>query len=239
MESKETIVASLPVDGSQAAMAETRLVEEMSDIERQAKNIAIASQEDYESAALLGRLIKQKAAQVTDFFAPMKKAAHEAHANICAREKMMLAPLVAAEKSVKKTMGDYVMEQERKRREEEERLKKLAQEEAEKKLQEALVLEKNGDNDKAEAALAEAGIIDSAVGNVTVESQNPKAEGTSISMDWEIEKVDEASVPVNIAGVCIRPVDEKAIIKLIRATKGQIKIPGISFKPAAKLTFRK
>lgn len=238
MASEET-VASLSIGDTAPTAAESKLVEGISAVEQQANDITIESQEDYESVAGFGRLIKQKAAQVTDFFAPMKKAAHEAHANICAREKQMLAPLVAAEKAVKKAMGDYVMEQERKRKEEEERLKKLAQEETEKKLQEALALEKNGDKDKAEAVFLEAGIIDSAGNNVVVESQAPKAEGTSTSIDWEIDKIDEASVPVTFSGVCIRPVDEKAIIKLIRAMKGQIRIPGISFKPVAKLTFRK
>ena len=136
-------------------------------------------------------------------------------------------------------MGDYVMEQERKRREEEERLKRLAEEEAEKKLQEAMELEASGQADAAEAALMEADIVDSASRSVVVEAPKIKADGASSSIDWEITVVDNSKVPVDFNGICIRPVDTKAIIRLIRASKGQIQIPGIQYKSVAKLSFRK
>ena len=223
MEQEEQVVAVLPEVVEGKTVAEAEMSKEVTAVEAQAGQITIASQSDYESAAAFGRLIKQKSAQIIEFFAPMKKAAHEAHQNICAREKEMLAPLISAEKTVKQVMGDYVMEQERKRREEEERVKRLAEAEAEKKLQEAMALEASGKKDEAEAALMEADIVD----------------GASSSIDWEITAVDDTKVPVDFAGMCIRPVDTKAIIKLIRASKGQIKIPGISYKSVAKLSFRK
>lgn len=239
MEQDEQVVAVLPEAGEDKTVVEAEMSKEVTAVEAQAGRITITSQSDYEDAAAFGRLIKQKSAQIIDFFAPMKKAAHEAHQNICAREKEMLAPLISAEKTVKQVMGDYVMEQERKRREEEERLKRLAEEEAEKKLQEAMSLEANGQTDAADAVLMEADIIDSASRNVVVEQQKIKADGASSSIDWEITAVDNSKVPVDFAGICIRPVDTKAIIKLIRASKGQIKIPGIEYKSVAKLSFRK
>lgn len=131
MEQEEQVVAVLPEVVEGKTVAEAEMSKEVTAVEAQAGQITIASQSDYEQAAAFGRLIKQKSAQIIDFFAPMKKAAHEAHQNICTREKEMLAPLISAEKTVKQIMGDYVMEQERKRREEEERLKRLAEEEAE------------------------------------------------------------------------------------------------------------
>ena len=239
MEQEEQVVAVLPEVVEGKTVAEAEMSREVTAVEAQAGQITIASKSDYESAAAFGRLIKQKSAQIIEFFAPMKKAAHEAHQNICAREKEMLAPLISAEKTVKQVMGDYVMEQERKRREEEERVKRLAEAEAEKKLQEAMALEASGKKDEAEAALMEADIVDSASRNVIVEAPKIKADGTSSSIDWEITAVDDGKVPVDFAGMCIRPVDTKAILKLIRASKGQIKIPGIQYKSVAKLSFRK
>lgn len=238
-EGRETVVATLARAEDEPSFAEAEMSREVTAVEAQANSITIATQEDYEEAAAFGRLVKQKAAQITEWFAPMKKAAHEAHQKVCQREKAMLAPLVEAEKIVKKTMGAYIMEQERRRKEEEERLQRLAQEEAEKKLKEALELEANGRAAEAESALFEADIMDSAGRNVVVEAQKPKAEGASSSIDWEITSVDQQSVPVDFCGMCIRPVDEKAVLKLIRASKGQIKIPGVSYKAVVKLSFRK
>lgn len=239
MEQEEQVVAVLPEVVEGKTVAEAEMSREVTAVEERAGQITIATQGDYEDAAAFGRLIKQKSAQIIEFFAPMKKAAHEAHQNICTREKEMLAPLIAAEKTVKQVMGDYVMEQERKRREEEERVKRLAEAEAEKKLQEAMALEASGKQDEAEAALMEADIVDSASRNVIVEAPKIKADGTSSSIDWEITAVDDGKVPVDFAGMCIRPVDTKEILKLIRASKGQIKIPGIQYKSVAKLSFRK
>ena len=239
MEQEEQVVAVLPEVVEGKTVAEAEMSKEVTAVEAQAGQITIASQSDYEQAAAFGRLIKQKSAQIIDFFAPMNKAAHEAHQNICTREKEMLAPLISAEKTVKQIMGDYVMEQERKRREEEERLKRLAEEEAEKKLQEAMELEASGQADAAEAALMEADIVDSASRSVVVEAPKIKADGASSSIDWEITVVDNSKVPVDFNGICIRPVDTKAIIRLIRASKGQIQIPGIQYKSVAKLSFRK
>lgn len=239
MEQEEQVVAILPEVVEGKTVAEAEMCKEVTAVEAQAGQITIVSQSDYNSAAEFGRLIKQKSSQIIDFFAPMKKAAHEAHQNICAREKEMLAPLISAEKTVKQVMGDYVMEQERRRREEEERLKRLAEAETDKKLKEAMELEACGKKEEAEAALVEADIVDSASRNVYVEAQKIKADGTSSSIDWEITAVDGNMVPVDFAGMCIRPVDTKAILKLIRASKGQIKIPGIQYKSVAKLSFRK
>lgn len=239
MEQEEQVVAVLSEEVEGKTVAEAEMSKEVTAVESQAAQINIATQSDYENAAAFGRLIKQKASQIIDFFAPMKKAAHEAHQNICSREKEMLAPLISAEKTVKQVMGDYVMEQERRRREEEERLKRIAEAEADKKLREAMELEANGKQDEAEVALMEADIVDSASRNVIVEAQKIKADGTSSSIDWEITAVNNDIVPIDFAGMCIRPVDTKAILKLIRASKGQIKIPGIQYKSVAKLSFRK
>lgn len=100
-------------------------------------------------------------------------------------------------------------------------------------------MEAKGQLDAAADALAEADVVDSASRSVVVEAEKIKADGASAGIDWEITAVDDAKVPVDFSGVCIRPVDTKAILKLIRATKGQIKIPGIVYKAVPKISLRK
>ena len=84
MESKESVVAVMPSSTAQTD-AEIEMSKGISVVEEQAKGIVIETQEDYAQAAEMGKLIKQKAAEITDFFAPMKKAAHDTHKNICDR----------------------------------------------------------------------------------------------------------------------------------------------------------
>ncbi|MFR5989565.1 MAG: hypothetical protein ACLUGP_03860 [Faecalibacterium prausnitzii] len=41
-----------------------------------------------------------------------------------------------------------------------------------------------------------------------------------------------------MAGIELRPVDQAAVMRLIRASKGQIEIPGITYRQVAKMSFR-
>ena len=41
-----------------------------------------------------------------------------------------------------------------------------------------------------------------------------------------------------LAGIELRPVDQAAVMRLIRASKGQIEIPGITYRQVAKMSFR-
>ena len=123
MEAPETVVAVLPKNGA-ASPREVELGSEVSKIEAMAEAVSINSDQDYESAGQFGVMLKQKAAEVTEFFKPLKDSAYKTHRAICDREKEMLTPLRNAEKTLKKTMGDYALEKERKRREAEERRRK-------------------------------------------------------------------------------------------------------------------
>ena len=169
----------------------------------------------------------------------MKKAAHEAHKQICDREKLMLEPLKKAEKIVKKTMGDYAMRKEQERIAAEEAARKLAQEEADRKLQAAISAEEEGDEIAAEMAMLDAEIADRAARSVVIEDESPKAKGVSYQKDWQIVAISPGNVPVEVNGVVIRPVDEAAVLKLIRASKGTIKIPGVAYEEIAKMSFRR
>lgn len=239
MNENETTVAVISAAEVEQTEQEQVLSRAVSEIEFQAGAIIIDNEQDYQNAASFGRMLKQKSSDVKEFWKPMKDAAHKAHTEICNREKAMLQPLVNAEKILKQTMGIYVAEQERKRREAEEAARRAAQEEADRRLQEAIALEDKGDKEAAAAVIEEAEIMDEAAATVTVAAEKPKADGVSTKKDWKITAIDESKVPTTVAGVVIRPVDTAAVMRLIRATKGQIQIEGITFEEKVTMSFRK
>lgn len=239
MEVHEQVVASIGPLPPEQTESEKALANEVSVIEQRAMNIVIHSAEDFEQAGEFGRLLKQRSAMVKEFFAPMKDAAYQAHKQICEREKAMLAPLVSAEKTLKTAMGNYQLEMERIRREKEEEIRRAAKAEADRKLAEASALEDKGDVAGAEAVLAGAAMLDQAGSNFRLETEKAKAAGIGSTMDWEIVSVDESKVPTHFNGAEIRPVDVSAVLKLVRASKGNISIPGIEFKETVKISIRR
>ena len=239
MEIHEQVVASIGPLPPEQTESEKALANEVSVIEQRAMSIVIHSAEDFEQAGEFGRQLKQQSAMVKEFFAPMKDAAHQAHQQICAREKAMLAPLVSAEKTLKTAMGNYQLEMERIRREKEEEIRRAAKAEADRKLAEASALEDKGDVAGAEAVLAGAAMLDQAGSNFRLETEKAKAAGIGSTMDWEIVSVDESKVPTHFNGAEIRPVDVSAVLKLVRASKGNISIPGIEFKETVKISIRR
>ena len=158
---------------------------------------------------------------------------------VCDREKAMLKPLQEAERILKGSIAAYQKEQERKKRELEERMRLEAEAERDKKLSEAAAAEEAGNLAEAEMALAEAQMVETVAASTTVVMNTPKTKGIGTAKDWEIESIDREKVPVVFSGVEIRPVDEKAIMRLIRATKGSIQIPGIKYKETVKVSIRR
>lgn len=234
MKSEEKVVA---VISPQATEGEEVLAKQVSEIEFLADSMIITNDEEYEYAADLGVILREKIVEVNDFFAPMKKTAHEAHKRICEREKEMLSPLKNAENILKKTVGDYVTKKEEVRKAKEETAKKLVQEEIDQKLSIAAEAEANGDTKTANSAMLDAQIADSAARSICVTSSTPKANGVSVKKDYEITNIDESKVPTSICGVTIRPVDKSAVMKLIRSTKGKINIEGITYKEKKSVSF--
>ena len=218
--------------------AEEALKQETSLLEIQAEGTLVTNDEEYQSAAEFGRAIKAKANEITAFFKPMKDAAHKAHKEVCEREKKMLEPLAKAEKLVKQAMGAYVTEQERKRKEAEEAARRAAAAEAERKLADAISLEEQGREDEAAAAIEEAEVIDTVGSSLTISAAPPKVKGVTAKRDYEIVGVDGAKVPINFAGIELRPVDTAAVMRLIRASKGSIQIPGITYRETTNMSFR-
>lgn len=218
---------------------ESNLEVQVLQIGEKANELIVADDEQYKEAGELGVMLRDKICEVTDFFAPMKKAAHEAHKQVCDREKKMLAPLKDAESRLKRAMSDYAYQKETERRRLEEEARKAAAEEAERKMKEAIEAEKSGDENAAESALISAEIADSASRNATIEQDTQKVKGVTVTKDWEITGIDLDKVPTSIMGTIIRPVDEAAIKRLIKATKGTIEIEGITYKEKVTTSFRR
>lgn len=237
MENQEVVTAV--IGNSQKVEGEAELSKAVTEIEFKAESIVIVTENDYKAAGEFGRMLKKKSAEVTEFFAPMKKAAHDAHKQICDREKQMLSPLVNAEKTIKKVMSAWALEQERKRREEEERLRKLAEEEANRLLQQAIEAEASGNVVEASMAIVNAEVIEQAGKSIMLDTAKTKVDGVSTAKDWEIESIDASMVPIAIAGMELRPVDEAAVKRLIKASKGKIEIPGVKYKEVVRMSFKK
>lgn len=239
-EVNETVVAVVePTVKSNPDSKESVFTNEISVIEADVQSIEITDNESYEVACELGRTIQTKAKEVEAFFKPMKDTAHKAHKEICDREKAMLAPLNKAKSALQKAVGAYQFRIEQERKAEEERLKAEARKEAERSLAEAVEAEANGDTDGAESALMDAQLAESMADSAVVASKAPKASGVSVSVDYELTSCDAKKVPVEVNGTVIRPVDEKAVLKLIRESEGKISIPGITFKAVPKTSFRR
>lgn len=146
--------------------------------------------------------------------------------------KEMIEPLEKAEKIVKTKVNEYSAEQERKRREQEEAMRRLAQAEIDRHLNEAAEAEANGDAVGAEYAMAEAEMMEGVSIAGGVQHQTPKVKGISQSKTWEIceSECDWSKVPVSLVGIELRPVDKAAVLRLIKMSKGQVEIPGIKFR---------
>lgn len=232
----EEVVATIEMPAE--VEKEKEIKQEISTVELTAKEMVILSDADCERAAEFGKNIKKQAKAVTDFFKPMKDSAYRAHKAICDREKTMLKPLQEAEKILKCSMKNYYQEKERKRLELEAKLRREAEEERERKLNEAAELEMAGEKEAAEAALLDAQVTEEIAVNTSVIAGPVRTKGVTNTKDWEIQSIDKEKVPVVFAGMEIRPVDEKAITRLIRASKGTIQIPGVTYKESIKISVR-
>lgn len=232
----ERIVAVMPSPQEVVDSKRDSIQTEIATIANQVQQMVITTPDEYEAAAEMGQEIKRKTKMVKELFQPIKEAANKAHKAACEQERRMLDPLNAAEKAIKSGMNTYIMEQERKRRQMEEEARRQRELEERRLLETAITEEEKGNNQQADQVLEEALVM--AETPVAVVEATPKVKGVSTRTDWEIESIDEAQVPVSLQGVVIRPVDRGAIMRLVRASKGQISIPGVKIKETKTTVLR-
>lgn len=217
---------------------EKQLGAEATSIEKRADAIIIKTDDDFAMAGQATKDVKTAQKRVEEFWEPMRASTYAAYKAVTDHKKAMIDPLKNAETILKRKMSAYQMEKERKRREEEERIRRLAQEETNRKLEEAQKAEAEGDVFGAEYALAEAEVMDNMAQTASVAKKTAKVNGISQSKKWEIRSIDLSKLPVEFAGVVIRPADERAIMQLIKATKGKIQIPGVEYEETVGISVR-
>ena len=76
-------------------------------------------------------------------------------------------------------------------------------------------------------ALAQAELMEQSAPVAAI--QQPNAAGVSSRKVWKARITDESQVPIEVAGIVIRPVDLSALNNLAKATKGKAKIAGVEF----------
>lgn len=216
-------------------LAETAVKEEAFTVEKQAKDLAISSNEDYEFAGNFLKKVKVTQKSIKEYWRPAKDAAAKAHKEICEKENAMLSVCNEAEKTIKGKMVTYNERVEAERRAAEEEARKAAQKEADRLLAEAEKAESEGDSLSANIAVAQAETISEMPAAVNIDK--PKVQGVSTRKKLTAVITDESKVPSYISGICIRPVDTKAILQL-KKLNPNLEIPGISFKAESILSVR-
>lgn len=189
-------------------------------VAQKATALAITTPEAYTVAGEeIIRLAAERRRRV-EFFAPMKSAAHEAHRQICAKEKEALDPLDRATKALESGIRDFRAEQERIRAERQKQIDAEADarmaEEREKKAQE---LEAMGRTESAARVRASDAIP---VARTQVDAAIPAVAGLSFAEGFDFEITDAALVPRELCSP-----DAKAIRAYIRIYQERSKIPGV------------
>lgn len=217
---------------------EQELGSEATAIVQVANSTVIASQQDYEKAAGILKDVKRIQKQVKEYWEPLRVSAKKAYDGVLEKKKQMTEPLDKAERILKGLMSTYTIEQEKKRKAREEAMRRAAQMEADRMMEEAIAAEAAGDTAGAAAAMEEAEVMDEVAATGKVTTSAPKAAGVSTSKAWKIVSIDPDKVPVKVGAVEIRPVDQAAVMRLIREAKGDIEIPGIKFEESVQISVR-
>lgn len=197
---------------------------------------AIATDADYREAGNAVRRIKEVIRNVKAYWEPIYDSAYSAYRAVLKKKKEMLTPLEEAEKKLKAQMSEYVMQKESAARDMCSSLSAQIQIEREQALAEAERAQTVGDAVTAEYARVQADLL--AQTSLNTEDAVPAAEGIRRTRSWEIVSIDPGQVPVTAGGCVIRPVDEKMVLKVIKAAKGDISIPGVVFRETVNISVR-
>lgn len=217
---------------------ENKLGAEVSLIEQKAQAMQIVTDEDFKAAGEAVKTVKTMKKRVDEYWEPMRKSTYNAYTAVNKHKKEMSEPLKTAEDIIKKKMADYQARQAEIRRAQEAEMRRLAREEMNRKMAEAEEAEKNGDAFGADYAKAEAEALGAMADTVVSAKPVVKADGVVQKKAWEITGIDLSKLPCEFGGVCIRPADESAIMKLIRESKGGVEIPGVTFRETATFAVR-
>ena len=201
-----------------------------------AKELTIATQDDYEKAGKYLVGIKTRTKQIQDYWKGPKEAANAAHKAVVEREKQMLAPLKEAEKIIKGTMLNYQAAVEKARREQEEALRRKQQEEVDRLLNQAAEAGASGDAQAEAIGMAMAEMVNDMP--PAAQMDTPSATGTSVRKTWKARVTDPTAVPAYFNGLELRTINSAALNNIAKMTKGTAQIPGVEFYQEASLGVR-
>lgn len=221
-----------------AEAPEEALGTEATAIVQVAQSTTIKTQDDYEAAADVLKDVKRLQKKVKEYWEPLRVAAKKSYDSILEKKKQMAEPLDKAEKALKGAMASFADELERKRRAREEAMRRAAEMESERMMNEAIAAEEAGDKAGAEAAMEEAVVMGDVAATGKVIGSAPKAKGVSQSKTWRIVSIDADKVPIKVGAVEIRPVDQAAVMRLIKESKGTVQIPGVQYEETVQISVR-
>lgn len=159
---------------------------------------------------------------VTDMFKDPIQKAHAAHKSLISAKNIYFKPADEGSKLLGKKLGNYTQQRAREQAEKQRLLDEAAKVEHEAACElEATQAEAKGDKEVA-VALREMKSEPIVSGQLVEPELRSK---TSFKTDWEITKIIPEAIPLEYLIVA-----EAAIMRIIRATKGQCKIDGIEFK---------
>lgn len=208
-------------------------------IVKQAYDVLVESDADVQTATEMTRAIKSMGKAIKDQYEPLRVETKAAYDAVLSERDGFVKPLTEAESVLKGKIIQYDEIKRKRADEEAERLRAMAAEEARRKAEEASTAEAEGDAIGAEMARLEADALQATAENAGIASHDAQADGMSRRRaTYRLTKVDPSVVPVEIAGAVIRPVDEKAVIALIKASKGTIKIPGVEYEEVVSIVIR-
>jgi tetrahydromethanopterin S-methyltransferase subunit H len=174
--------------------------------------------DDYKHAGMWWRAGREMMDAIKAGYDPLIADAHTAHKNAIAMRDKFLAPVEAATKRVKSLMAAWDAAQERARKAEQARLEAEARQvEQDRKLAEAVIVATT-DPTAADAILEEPIMV----APVIIPKAVPKVEGIVYREVWKFRIINPDLIPREY----MVP-DEKAIGGIVRALKGQTRIPGI------------
>ena len=224
--------------GTSAMSVEQDLSKQAEDLELRIEACEITNDLSFQAAGELTKQVKRMQKAIKEYWEPLRISTKTAYDNVLAKKKAMTDPMDRAESILKRKIAAYTAEQRRKAEEEAERIRKAAQEEMERQLAAAAELEASGDDIGAQYAMANAETYESFAQTVVAQPQPMKAQGVTVTKTWKIKSIDPTKVPVIFNGVELRPVDEKAVLRLVKSSKGQIAIPGVEIEETSTVSVR-
>lgn len=215
---------------------EAEVIAETTDLATKASTLHVVDPASHVDAQHTILSIAAMRKTVTDFFKPMKDAAHKAHKAVCDKENETLKPLEAGSAILVKSIVSYEKACEEKRKAEEDRLRieQQAQADLEAKqeserlaLDDAIALEEVGDIAGAEAVFANpAPIVRNYVPPPVVPSSVQRVAGIVGKTTWKARITNPNLVPREWMVIDLAALDKHA-----QNRKEMAVVPGVEFYP--------